>query len=96
MRRIRFIPPKIPNFKRLDQVNNRVDANLSPKARKKEAQILNIYNFHPCSVSKKLLILARRFENGDKKEKIKDKRTNMYCILAALLVKSFRKYAKHA
>ncbi|WP_255396888.1 hypothetical protein [Fibrobacter sp. UWR2] len=40
--------------------------------------------------------MARRFENGDKKEKIKDKRIDMYCILAALLVKSFKKYAKRA
>ena len=35
----------------------------------KRGKILNIYIFYPCSVSKKLLILARRCENGDKKQK---------------------------
>jgi len=35
-------------------------------------------------------------KNGEKNKKIKDRKVNMYCILAALLVKSFKKYAKRA
>jgi hypothetical protein len=43
--------------------------------------------------------LARRSKKGRKtaiKRKIKGQKGNMYCILAALLVKSFKKYAKRA
>ena len=85
---------------RLDHAFVCMVALLSEKVLEKawlgKVKILNIYNFYPCSVSKKLLILARRLKNGDKIGKFKDKRIDMYCILAALLVKSFKKYAKRA
>ena len=56
----------------------------SPKTVSKNFR--EIYTFYPWNVSKKMLSLALS------KQGVK----TMYCILAALLIKSFKKYAKRA